>query len=121
MITRTSRSLQQATEEKTMSIAAAVVKASPTRGDDPPSSAIVLSGVAGGVDGLGYVLLDQLFTAHITGNTVKTGIDIAFVNLSRAFVNAFPIIVFVFGAFAGALLRTLLSRRFHRPRAAVLS
>jgi uncharacterized membrane protein YoaK (UPF0700 family) len=97
------------------------VRSTPAPREDPPSSAIVLSGVGGGVDGLGYVLLDNLFTAHITGNTVKTGIEIAFMDLPRAFMNAFPIIVFVFGAFAGALLRTLLSRRFDRPRAAVLS
>ena len=95
-----------------MAIEAAVVNSDPPPREDSPSSAIVLSGVGGGVDGLGYVLLDQLFTAHITGNTVKTGIDIAFVNLSRAFVDAFPVIVFVAGGFAGALLRT----RFWHPR-----
>jgi len=88
---------------------------------DPPASAITLSAVGGGVDGLGYVLLDSLFTAHITGNTVKTGIDIALLNLPRAFVNAFPIAIFVFGAFAGALLRNALAHRLPRPRVVVLA
>lgn len=93
----------------------------PRAATDSPASALMLSGVGGGVDGLGYVLLDSLFTAHITGNTVKTGIDIAFVRIPQALLNVFPIVLFVVGAYGGALLRTLLARRFDRPRAAVLS
>ncbi len=73
------------------------------------------------MDGLGYVLLHQLFTAHITGNTVKTGTDLAQVEVSRALVDGFPIAVFVLGAFAGALLRDLLARRMVRPRIPVLA
>ncbi len=96
-------------------------KSVPPGAEDPPASALVLSGVGGGVDGLGYVLLDSLFTAHITGNTVKTGIDLAFVQIPRALMDAFPIGMFVVGAYGGALLRTVLSRRLDRPRAAVLT
>ena len=88
---------------------------------DPPLSAITLSAVGGGVDGLGFVLLAGLFTAHITGNTVKTGVDLAQLNLSSAFVDAFPITVFIFGAFAGALLRDLMAHRVPRPRIPVLA
>jgi len=88
---------------------------------DPPASAITLSAVGGGVDGLGFVLLGGLFTAHITGNTVKTGIDIAQLNLSRAFVDAFPIAMLIVGAFAGAVLRDLMARRVPRPRVPVLA
>ena len=88
---------------------------------DPPASAILLSAVGGGVDGLGYVLLDRLFTAHITGNTVKTGADLALFDFSRALVDVFPIVVFVVGGFAGALLRDLLAHRVSRPRITVLA
>ncbi len=86
---------------------------------NPPASAITLSAVGGCVDGLGYVLLG-LFTAHITGNTVKTGADIAHLHLSQAAVDFFPIAVFVAGGFGGALLRQSLVRRMPQPRIAVL-
>jgi uncharacterized membrane protein YoaK (UPF0700 family) len=88
---------------------------------NPPASAIVLSAVGGAVDGLGYVLLAQLFTAHITGNTVKTGTDLARLDVSTALVDGFPIAVFVLAGFAGALLRDLLARRLSRPRLPVLA
>lgn len=87
---------------------------------DPPASAITLSAVGGAVDGLGYVLLDGLFTAHITGNTVKTGTHIALLDVSKAAVDLFPIAAFVAGGFAGALLRNVLTHRLQRPRMAVL-
>ncbi|HEX9289892.1 MAG TPA: YoaK family protein [Anaeromyxobacteraceae bacterium] len=73
------------------------------------------------MDGLGYVLLDRLFTAHITGNTVKAGTDLAQLDVSRALVDSFPIAVFVLGGFTGALLRDLLARWVSRPRISVLA
>lgn len=88
---------------------------------DPPASAIILSGVGGGVDGLGYMLLDGLFTAHITGNTVKAGADVAGLELGRAAIDAFPIAIFVLGAFAGGVLRGVLTGRVQRPRLIVLA
>jgi uncharacterized membrane protein YoaK (UPF0700 family) len=88
---------------------------------DPPASAIILSGVGGGVDGLGYMLLDRLFTAHITGNTVKTGADLAQRDLAGAAVDAFPIAIFVLGGFAGGVLRNVLTGRVSRPRLVVLA
>jgi uncharacterized membrane protein YoaK (UPF0700 family) len=96
-----------------------------TRGDqvgaDPPSSALALAVAAGAVDGLGYVLLDGLFTAHITGNTVKAGTALGRLGLSTALVDGFPILVFVLGVVAGALLRDLLARWVSRPRVIVLA
>ena len=88
---------------------------------DPPASAIILSGVGGGVDGLGYMLLDRLFTAHITGNTVQTGAALAQLDLARAAVDAFPIAIFVLGGLVGGVLRNVLTGRIPRPRLVVLA
>src|SRR5690242_1095263 len=88
---------------------------------DPPASAIILSGVGGGVDGVGYMLLGGLFTAHITGNTVKTGSDLARLAFAHAAVDAFPIAIFVLGGFAGGVLRNALTGRVPRPRVIVLA
>ncbi len=104
-----------------MSPATAIASGGDVARPDPPASAIMLSAVGGGVDGLGYVLLDRLFTAHITGNTVKAGTDLAQLDVSRALVDSFPIAVFVLGGFTGALLRDLLARWVSRPRISVLA
>jgi uncharacterized membrane protein YoaK (UPF0700 family) len=86
------------------------------------SAAYVLSAVAGAVDGLGYVVLFQLFTAHITGNTVKSGSAFGAMHFGQALRDGFPIAVFVAGVILGASLRGSLERHAVRaPRAVVLS
>jgi uncharacterized membrane protein YoaK (UPF0700 family) len=88
---------------------------------DTPSAAIILSGVGGGVDGLGYTVLGGLFTAHITGNTVKVGAAAAALDPGRAATDAFPIAIFVVAVFSGAVLRDFLVGRVSRPRVVVLA
>ncbi len=39
--------------------------------------ALVLASVAGGVDAIGWLTLDHLFTAHMSGNTVNMTVHVA--------------------------------------------
>jgi uncharacterized membrane protein YoaK (UPF0700 family) len=65
---------------------------------------LVLSSVAGAVDGIGYVLL-HVFTAHITGNTVHLGAEVGRLDLSGAARPAFAIAAFLVGVGLGAAAR----------------
>lgn len=80
---------------------------------------ILLSGVAGAVDGVGYVLL-RVFTAHVTGNTVHVGTDLGRVDLGAAWRPALAIASFVAGVVAGAAVRDACVRHAVPARAAVL-
>ncbi len=82
----------------------AVVRADVTRGEG-----LLLSCVAGAVDGVGYVLL-HVFTAHITGNTVHVGTGVGRLDLGSAWRPAFAIAAFVAGVGVGALVRDASSR-----------
>ena len=81
---------------------------------------LLLSGVAGAVDGIGYVLL-HVFTAHITGNTVHLGTDAGRLDLASAWKPALAIAAFVAGVAAGALTRESCTRRGIPPRPVVAS
>ena len=65
---------------------------------------LLLSCVAGAVDGIGYVLL-HVFTAHITGNTVHVGTGVGRADLGSAWRPALAIAAFVVGVGVGALVR----------------
>ncbi|GEJ56954.1 DUF1275 family protein [Anaeromyxobacter diazotrophicus] len=80
-------------------------------GDEPTRrEGLLLSGVAGAVDGLGYLLLG-VFTAHITGNTVHLGAALGRAQLAAAAHPAFAIAAFVAGVAAGAVARDACERR----------
>ncbi len=70
---------------------------------------LLLSCVAGAVDGIGYVLL-HVFTAHITGNTVHVGTDVGRLDVGSAWRPAFAIACFVAGVGVGALVRDACTR-----------
>ncbi len=70
---------------------------------------LLLSGVAGAVDGIGYVLL-HVFTAHITGNTVHLGTDAGRLDLSSAWRPGLAIAAFVAGVVLGASIRERCAR-----------
>ncbi|EWY36983.1 hypothetical protein N825_21990 [Skermanella stibiiresistens SB22] len=77
--------------------------------------AVILAWISGFVDAVGYVLLDHIFTANMTGNTVLLGIDLAEGNWTEATRHAATIPLFILGAFIGAtLLDGLLRTRFGR-------
>ncbi len=81
---------------------------------------LVLSGVAGAVDGIGYVLL-HVFTAHITGNTVHVGTGVGRFDLGSAWRPAVAIAAFVAGVAVGALVRDACVRHGIPPRPVVLA
>lgn len=90
--------------------------------DDDPTrrEGLVLSCVAGAVDGIGYVLL-HVFTAHITGNTVHLGTEVGRLDLGAAARPAFAIAAFVVGVGAGAFAREASAQRGIPERIAVFA
>lgn len=91
----------------------------PPEGNPTRAQGILLSGVAGAVDGIGFVLL-HVFTAHVTGNTVHVGTGLGRLRLRDAGHAGFAIAAFVAGAAAGAALRDASRRRGLPARAVVL-
>lgn len=73
--------------------------------------ALVLAGVGGFVDAVGYVVLFHLFTAHMSGNTAALGVAVGQSDWRSAFHHAFPIPVFVSGVAVGAAVAESLARR----------
>jgi uncharacterized membrane protein YoaK (UPF0700 family) len=62
-----------------------------------------LSTAAGFVDAVGFIMLFDLFTAHMTGNTSKLGISIGTGDFSDAFTRLYPIPIFIAGVAIGAV------------------
>lgn len=81
--------------------------------------AIGLAFAAGAIDVIGWLLLYHIYTAHMTGNTSSTGIDLARGNLWEAFRHAWPIIPFVGGLLYSALTTATARRRGFRSSFAV--
>jgi uncharacterized membrane protein YoaK (UPF0700 family) len=66
--------------------------------------AVLLAGVAGYVDAVGYVTLSGLFVSFMSGNTSSTGLALGQGHWDKAARAALPIPLFVLGVLAGALL-----------------
>src|ERR1039457_942451 len=62
-----------------------------------PRVAITLAAIAGWVDAVGFLVLFGLFTAHLSGNTARLGVELGQGNASLSLTYAVPIVVF-FGA-----------------------
>lgn len=65
--------------------------------------AIGLAGLAGFVDGVGYLAAGGYFVSFMSGNTTRLGVDLAAAPAS-ALLPALLILGFVCGAFAGAMV-----------------
>lgn len=65
---------------------------------------LVLAGVAGFVDVVGYLTLHHLFTAHLTGNASKLGVALGRGKLSDAGPLAAVPFLFAFGVGVGTVL-----------------
>ena len=67
-------------------------------------NSILLAGVGGSVDAIGYLTFSHLFMGFMTGNTVFLGINLGYGNWGQAGRDFFPILMFVLGATIGNLL-----------------
>ena len=72
--------------------------------------ALALAAIAGGVDAIGYILLAQIFTSHMSGNTVALTIRVAMGSWLEAWRHFEPIVAFFFGVALGLALTDLLVR-----------
>ncbi|HVA33334.1 MAG TPA: YoaK family protein, partial [Candidatus Baltobacteraceae bacterium] len=62
--------------------------------------ALTLAAIAGGVDGIGYLLLAHIFTSHMSGNTVAMTMYVASRKWSEAWRHIAPIVIFFLGIVA---------------------
>ncbi len=84
--------------------------------------ALAMTWVAGVVDAVGYLTLDHLYTANMSGNTVRLGFRGAERNWMDAIRGGWPVLMFVAGLIVSAILiefakRTALRSRFAMPLA----
>src|SRR5215510_14539370 len=66
--------------------------------------ACALSGLAGYLDGIGYLHLGGLFVSFMSGNSTRLGVDIAKASWFAAAQTIGVIVTFVIGAAAGSLI-----------------
>jgi uncharacterized membrane protein YoaK (UPF0700 family) len=81
---------------------------------------VLVALIGGAVDGIGFVVLVKLFTAHMSGNTIASGVHFGQGDWADALHRFFPIPVFVAGVLSGALLSEFLYRRKLRSVHAVI-
>jgi uncharacterized membrane protein YoaK (UPF0700 family) len=84
------------------------------------AAAPALASVAGFVDAVGFITLRGLFVAHMSGNSVKLGVDVGRGNLSAAAPAGIAVLLFVAGVAVGTVAAELASRRRLRSVAAVV-
>lgn len=83
--------------------------------------AALLSWVAGGVDAVGYLTLYHQYTAHMSGNTVAAGGEIGEHRWSQVLRSAVPILLYVLGVGAGAVMgESAIRRQAHSPFGPIL-
>jgi uncharacterized membrane protein YoaK (UPF0700 family) len=70
-----------------------------------------LAVVAGFVDAIGYLGLFRLYAAHMSGNTASAGADLGRLDWGSAVHSIFPIVIFLLGVCAGALMKQAGVRR----------
>lgn len=79
--------------------------------DRRTAAALALAFVAGFVDVMGWLALDRLYTSHMTGNTAAIGHELANGHAGQAFTRAVPVLGFLAGLAAGAVLAEVQIRR----------
>lgn len=72
---------------------------------------LVLAAAAGGVDSLGWITLDRVFTAHMSGNTVYLMVHVASGDWGQVLQRAAVIADFIVGLVAGAIVVTVAHHR----------
>jgi uncharacterized membrane protein YoaK (UPF0700 family) len=76
--------------------------------------ALMLALTAGCVDAVGYMVLWNVFTAHMSGNSVSAAVHTGEGKSAEAFHRGFPIPFFVLGVALGAMLSEALARSGRR-------
>jgi uncharacterized membrane protein YoaK (UPF0700 family) len=71
---------------------------------------LVLAFAAGFVDAVGYIVLFQIFTAHMSGNTVAMCVQFSQHNWVELLRRGFPIPMFLLGTALGTFLNLVLPR-----------
>ncbi|MGH9406271.1 MAG: YoaK family protein [Terriglobia bacterium] len=73
--------------------------------------AIALTWNAGFVDAVGYLVLLNIYTAHMSGNSVALGISLSQLNWARVAEKGWPIVGFIGGLILCSLINTAGARR----------
>jgi uncharacterized membrane protein YoaK (UPF0700 family) len=87
---------------------------------DKSSLALVFAWIAGFVDAVGYLTLYRLFTAHMSGNSVGLGVDIAQSQWLDALHRTTPIAAYMVAATLGAVIIETAYRRAVRSTASIV-
>ena len=72
--------------------------------------------MAGFADAFGYLFLNEIFTSHISGNSVAAGAEAGQGHWRDTAEHAWPILFFIFGFFIGLVLETACARLHVRRR-----
>jgi uncharacterized membrane protein YoaK (UPF0700 family) len=67
-----------------------------------PKVAFVLAGIGGFVDAVGFLTLFGLFTAHLSGNTARLGVELGRGEIATALTYVVPVVVFFAAVALGA-------------------
>ncbi len=86
-------------------------RAAHVRPEQPLWTAPALSAVAGAVDGIGYLVLNKIFTSHMSGNAVAMTIYVASARWHEASHHAEAIVSFCFGVALGLAVSAGFKRR----------
>ncbi|MEO7001603.1 MAG: YoaK family protein [Ktedonobacterales bacterium] len=81
---------------------------------------VVVAWVAGFVDAVGFLTLYGLFTANMSGNSVRLGLAVGVPNWATALFRFTPILGFVIGVALGSAVLEVAARRHMRPQVAVI-
>lgn len=81
---------------------------------------LALAWIAGYVDAVGYLALLGVYTSHMTGNTAALARYVAVKNWQQGLQHAWPLVAFVIGLMAGAILTELGRRRGYHSRLALV-
>lgn len=79
----------------------------------------MLGWVAGFADAVGYLVLNGIFTSHISGNSVAAGAAAGQGDWAVAAQHAWPILFFIVGFFIGLVLETACARLQLRRRLSI--
>jgi len=78
--------------------------------------ALLLGWVAGFADAFGFLILNHIFTSHISGNSVAAGAEAGQGHWTIAARHAWPILCFIIGFFFAAVIETACGRLGMRRR-----